>query len=205
MVEVERHDEGYFLSFWSYKIVKNVFARDARARERTEAEEGGEERRRGRGTDKEDAAEDESEQLAAPRPRPHRPSRNYFARSLLQIPPVAVLVSPSYHNRHSRVLRPVRVPEIPLALSVAKHLQHSIMITKLRLFIIGYGVTANIAASHAVRGSSGFDSPYPNSHGSSRIFAIQHKLPVFASTVSHQISSIQQFRRTRTTRKHVHP
>jgi hypothetical protein len=31
---------------------------------------------------------------------------------------------------------------------------------------IGYGVTANIAASHShgclVRGSSGFDSPYPN-------------------------------------------
>jgi hypothetical protein len=32
--------------------------------------------------------------------------------------------------------------------------------------LIGYGVTANIAASHTlavtVRGSSGFDSPYPN-------------------------------------------
>ena len=28
---------------------------------------------------------------------------------------------------------------------------------------IGYGVTANIAASHSIdRGSSGFDSPYPN-------------------------------------------
>ena len=27
---------------------------------------------------------------------------------------------------------------------------------------LGYGVTANIAASHTVRGSSGFDSPYPN-------------------------------------------
>ena len=47
MIEVDRHDDGYFLSFWSYKIVKNVFARDARARERTEAEE--EERRGGEG------------------------------------------------------------------------------------------------------------------------------------------------------------
>ena len=27
---------------------------------------------------------------------------------------------------------------------------------------VGYGVTANIAASHTDRGSSGFDSPYPN-------------------------------------------
>ena len=27
---------------------------------------------------------------------------------------------------------------------------------------IGYGVTANIAASQTDRGSSGFDSPYPN-------------------------------------------
>jgi len=28
---------------------------------------------------------------------------------------------------------------------------------------VGYGVTANITASHeSVRGSSGFDSPYPN-------------------------------------------
>ena len=32
------------------------------------------------------------------------------------------------------------------------------------LWPLGYGVTANITASHAiaVRGSSGFDSPYPN-------------------------------------------
>ncbi|KAI6149505.1 hypothetical protein BKA82DRAFT_874171 [Pisolithus tinctorius] len=34
-----------------------------------------------------------------------------------------------------------------------------------RILCIGYGVTANIAASHiwSKRGSSGFDSPYPSS------------------------------------------
>ena len=38
---------------------------------------------------------------------------------------------------------------------------------KRQAFVIGYGVTANIAASHPQdRGSSGFDSPYPNFFGS---------------------------------------
>ena len=41
---------------------------------------------------------------------------------------------------------------------------------------VGYGVTANIAASHADRGSSGFDSPYPNFSSNFVNFFDTHRL-----------------------------
>ena len=43
-----------------------------------------------------------------------------------------------------------------------EHVTSKLICHKIHASHVGYGVTANIAASHRFRGSSGFDSPYPN-------------------------------------------